>query len=152
MGKPWLTQYWTREIVERVYGDLDPQHGYNGDEDQGLMGSLAVLMKIGLFEMRGGAGENPEVQIGSPLFDQVKIHLNPKYYEGKTFVIKTQHNSDENRYIKSMTLNKKDLNKVWLNHSDIVKGGELHLQMTNRPNKNLGIDSTTFPSSVSLQN
>ena len=53
-GQPWLTQKWVREVIDEVYSDNDPQHGYSGDEDQGLMGALCVLMKIGLFEMKGG--------------------------------------------------------------------------------------------------
>jgi len=96
-GQPWLTQNWTREVVKRIYSDLDPQNGYNGDEDQGLMGSLAVLMKMGIFEMRGGAASNPEVQIGSPIFDEITIKLNPDYYKGNEFVIEAMNNSDKNR-------------------------------------------------------
>lgn len=149
MGKPWLTQHWTREIVERVYGQLNPQHGYNGDEDQGLMGSLAVLMKLGLFEMRGGAGETPEIQIGSPLFDKVTIHLNQEYYKGDEFVIEAKNNSDSNRYIQSLQLNRKELQKVWIHHSDIVNGGHLELKMDDVPNKTLGTAIEYLPSSVS---
>jgi len=46
------------------------------------MGSLAVLMKIGLFSMNGGACENPYYEIGSPIFDEVTIELDPDYYPG----------------------------------------------------------------------
>lgn len=52
-GKPWLTQYWTRQLIDSVYAGISPQKGYSGDEDQGLMGSLAVLLKIGLFSTDG---------------------------------------------------------------------------------------------------
>lgn len=148
-GQPWLTQYWTREVVDRIYGDLDPWHGYNGDEDQGLMGSLAVLMKMGIFEMRGGAATNPEIQIGSPIFDKVTIQLNPDYYKGGQFVIETVNNSDKNRYLQSIYLNGKNLNKVWLNHSDLVNGGKLKMEMGNKPNMNLGASPESLPGSVS---
>jgi len=146
-GKPWLTQYWTREVVNRIYSDLDPQHGYNGDEDQGLMGALSVLMKMGIFEMRGGAGINPEVQIGSPLFDKVTIKLNPEYYKGREFVIEAANNSDKNRYVQSVNLNGKNLNKVWFNHSDMVKGGKLLLEMGSKENMNLGSSPESLPES-----
>ncbi len=148
-GQPWLTQYWTREVVNRIYSQLDPQNGYNGDEDQGLMGSLSVLMKIGIFEMRGGAGINPEVQIGSPLFNKVTIQLNPEYYQGGEFVIEANNNSDQNRYVQSVNLNGTSLNKVWINHSDIVNGGKLRLEMGSEPNKNLGSLQESLPHSVS---
>ena len=70
-GQPWLTQKWVREVIDEVYSDNDPQHGYSGDEDQGLMGALCVLMKIGLFEMKGGADINPSYDLSSPIFDQI---------------------------------------------------------------------------------
>lgn len=41
-GAPWLTQYWSRQVVEKVYSGISPKYGYSGDEDQGLMGSLSV--------------------------------------------------------------------------------------------------------------
>ncbi|MFY0653191.1 MAG: GH92 family glycosyl hydrolase [Cyclobacteriaceae bacterium] len=148
-GQPWLTQHWTREVVNRNYSDLDAQHGFNGDEDQGLMGSLSVLMKMGIFEMRGGAGINPEVQIGSPIFDKITIQLNPDYYKGGEFVIETINNSDKNRYVQSIKLNDEDRNKVWFNHSDMVNGGKLKLEMGGDPNKNLGSTPETLPKSVS---
>lgn len=87
LDRPDLAQYWTRRVVEAAFSGLSPSTGYNGDEDQGLMGSLAVLLKIGLFQMNGGTEENPEYQIGSPVFDKVTIHLNPGFYPGGSFVI-----------------------------------------------------------------
>ncbi len=37
-GKPWLTQNYTREIMNRYYG-FHPLHGWLGDEDEGQMGA-----------------------------------------------------------------------------------------------------------------
>ncbi len=83
LGQPWLTQKWIRDVIEDVYSDNSPQKGYSGDEDQGLMGSLAVLMKMGLFEMKGGTEIKPAYDISSPIFDEITIHLDPDYYPGK---------------------------------------------------------------------
>lgn len=151
-GQSWLTQYWTREVVERLFSDLDPQHGYHGDEDQGLMGSLAVLMKMGLFDMRGGAALTPTYDIGSPIFDKITIQLNPKYYPGGEFVIETTNNSTKNRYIQSATLNGESLNKAWFYHSDLVKGGKLLLNMGAIANKKWGADPELLPASMSVEN
>ncbi|MCP3932480.1 MAG: glycoside hydrolase family 92 protein, partial [Bacteroidetes bacterium] len=150
-GKPWLTQFWTREVTERIYSQLDPQNGYNGDEDQGLMGALAVLLKIGLFEMRSGSAIKPIYEIGSPIFDKISIKLNPDYYEGKEFVIETKNNSSENRYVQSINLNGQVLDKVWFYHKDVVKGGKLLLEMGSEPNKRLGTDPNTLPESMSAE-
>ncbi len=146
-GKPWLTQYWTREVTERIYSHLDPQNGYNGDEDQGLMGALSVLLKLGLFEMKGGAAIEPIYEIGSPIFDKVTIKLNSKYYPGGKFVIETKDNSSKNRYIQSAVLNGKTWNNAWFYHDELVKGGSLILKMGDQPNKEWG--SSQLPSSMS---
>ncbi|UZD23999.1 GH92 family glycosyl hydrolase [Algoriphagus halophytocola] len=134
LGKPALTQYWSRAIVNRIYSGLSHENGYNGDEDQGLMGSLAVLMKIGLFQMNGGTEADPAYQIGSPIFDQVSIKLNPKYYPGKEFIIKTLGNSPEHVYIKRANWKSQPLPALDLRHSQIIHGGELLLEMSNQAN------------------
>ena len=41
-GKPWLTQKWTREIMNKYYG-VTPYHGWLGDEDEGQMGAWFVM-------------------------------------------------------------------------------------------------------------
>lgn len=148
-GKPWLAQYWKREVTERIYSHLDPQNGYNGDEDQGLMGSLSVLLKMGIFEIRGGAATDPIYEIGSPIFDKITIKLNKSYYLADEFVIETKDNSSANRYIQSATLDGKPLNKSWFYHKDLVDGGKLILQMGSEPNKNWGSDSELLPPSMS---
>lgn len=138
IGYPWLTQYWSRKVVDQAFSALSPDRGYNGDEDQGLMGSLAVLMKIGLFEMNSGAETRPVVELGSPVFDKITIHLDPNYYSGKSLVIEAKNNKPENYYIQSATLNGKPLQSQWIFHDVITKGGKLVLEMGGTPNKNWG--------------
>ncbi len=148
-GKPWLTQYWTRQIIDSVYSGISPQKGYSGDEDQGLMGSLAVLLKIGLFSTNGGTSEMPFYEITSPIFDKITIHLNNKYYPGKEFVIETKNNDPQNCYIQSASLNGKPLNQVWFLHETLIKGGKLVLQMGDHPNQTWGNDADIVPPSMS---
>ncbi len=135
VGAPWLTQKWSRAVIDSVYSGLSPYTGYNGDEDQGQMGSLAVLMKIGLFQLDGGTTKDPVYQIGSPIFDYIEIQLNKEYYQGDRFMIRTHNNSRENIYIQSLKLNGKTLDRYYLLHSEIVKGGELELIMGPQPKK-----------------
>ena len=137
VGAPWLTQKWSRAVIDSVYTGVSPYVGFNGDEDQGLMGSLSVLMKIGLFQLDAGASENPKYQIGSPIFDEITISLSDKYYSGKDFKITAKNNSKENLYIQSVKLNGKQLNRMYLLHNEIISGGELVLEMGSQPNKNL---------------
>ncbi|MFI0430594.1 GH92 family glycosyl hydrolase [Mariniflexile sp. HMF6888] len=137
LGRPDLTQYWTRTVINETFSGLAPSTGYNGDEDQGLMGSLNVLFKMGLFQMNGGTEENPAYQIGSPIFNKVTIQLHPKYYSGETFVIKAINNNDENIYVNKLKYNTATLSTYSISHKDITNGGELILEMSNQFINNL---------------
>ena len=150
-GAPWLTQYWTRRVVEEVYSHLTYERGYSGDEDQGLMGSLAVLLKIGLFSVDGGVNTEPFYEIGSPIFDRITIQLNPDFYPGETFVIETVNNSNENKYIQTATLNGELLDRPWFLHETLVRGGTLRLEMGNEPNKEWGSAPEHAPPSRTRQ-
>lgn len=148
-GAPWLTQYWSRKVVEKVYSGLSPYYGYSGDEDQGLMGSLAVLMKSGIFSTNGGTSEDPFYEISSPIFNKITFHLHSKYYKGKSFTIEAQNNSAKNFYIQSATLNDKPLDKPWILHETVTNGGKLILKMGNTPNKTWGNKPEQAPPSMS---
>lgn len=133
LGRPDLTQYWSRTVVDKTFSGLAPDTGYNGDEDQGLMGSMNVLYKIGLFQMNGGTEEDPEYQIGSPIFDKVSIALNPDFYPGGQFVIRAVDNGENRFYSEPPLFANKALDDFSIRHSDIVSGGELMLQMSETP-------------------
>ncbi len=137
-GKPWLTQYWTRKVSEIAFGGTTPKDGYCGEEDQGQMGALSAMMKIGLFSERGACAAEPIYDITSPEFDEVTIQLDPQYYSGKTFKIKAYNNSTENVYIQKAKLNGKPLNNSWIYQKDVAKGGLLELWLGAEPNKNWG--------------
>ena len=54
---------------------------------------------------------------------------------GKTFTIKANNVSMENRYIQSATLNGQAYNKSSITHATILEGGELVFEMGREPNK-----------------
>ena len=138
-GKPWLTQYWVRKVKEQAYGGITPDLGYGGhDEDQGQMGALSALMSLGLFSLQGNVSSTPVYEITSPVFDEITIKLDPKYYKGKEFHIKAYNNSKENMYIQKVQLNGKLLNTFWFSHTDFAQGGTLEIWLGSQPNKNWG--------------
>ena len=136
-NKPWLAQKYSRFVLDNFY-DTSPYTGWVGEEDEGQLSAYFVLLSMGLFEMDGGCSVNPYYDLSSPLFTKAIIHLDPKYYGGKTFTIRTVHNSEKNIYIQSAKLNGQYLNKPILFHSDLIKGGELIYEMGSAPNKNWG--------------
>jgi predicted alpha-1,2-mannosidase len=142
-GVPWLTQKWTREVMEHSYF-ADPA-GYVGDEDQGQMGSYFVMLAIGMFEMDGGCSQKPIYELGSPLFRRIVVHLDRKYYPERQFVIEARNNSPENVYVQSATLNGEPLNRPWIYHADVVNGARLVLNMGPEPNSGWGSAPDAVP-------
>ena len=136
-GKPWLTQKYTRAIMNSYYGDT-PYHGWEGDEDEGQMGGWFAITAMGLFEMNGGVTDSSKVDLTAPLFSKVTISLDSKFYKGKSFMITTANNTPENIYIQSAKLNGKPLQKSWIYFTDIVNGGTLSYVLGNQPNPKWG--------------
>ncbi|HVG16441.1 MAG TPA: glycoside hydrolase family 92 protein [Chitinophagaceae bacterium] len=133
-GKPSLTQKWVRAICNQFYG-TEGVHGYGfgQDEDQGQLGAWYVMSAMGLFDVKGLTQINPQMGIGSPLFDKIKIRLHPKYYRGKEFLIETKNNSTANGYVQAIQLNSKILNRPFISWESITKGGKLVLAMGTNP-------------------
>lgn len=137
--KPWLTQKWSRDIMSRYYGS-GVSNAYLGDEDQGQMSAWFMMSSLGLFQMDGGTRVGPIYEIGSPLFEKVKINLGGLYGRGETFIIEAKNTSFNNKYVQSATLNGKELNNFWFPASELLKGGKLELIMGSEPNKKWGIN------------
>ena len=106
---PWLTQKWTRSIIDRYYG-YGQANAYLGDEDQGQMSAWFVMAAMGLFQTDGGCSATPIYELTTPIYDKIIIHLNGQYGRGKKFTIKAK-GASKNKYIKSATLNGKPLTR-----------------------------------------
>ena len=137
--KPWLTQKWTRSIVNKYYG-YGIANAYLGDEDQGQMSAWFIMAALGLFQIDGGCKVNPTYEIASPLFEKVVIDLGGQYGRGKTFTIEAHNVSRANKYIQRATLNGKPLNSFKFQASELLKGGSLILEMGSEPNTSWGIE------------
>ncbi|MCY4215717.1 MAG: GH92 family glycosyl hydrolase [Flavobacteriaceae bacterium] len=138
VGKPWLSQFWVREVNEKAYGGTSPHEGYGGhDEDQGQMGAISALMSLGLFSIRGTNSMNPSYELTSPVFDEIHIVLNKDYYPGGIFKIRTRNISDSNVYIRSIKLNGKKRMSLRLSHQEFTEGGVLELTLASKPNRAL---------------
>ena len=142
-GQPWKAQYWLREVMNRLY--FATPDGYCGDEDNGQTSAWYVFTALGFYPVCPGSGE---YVMGAPYFRNAKLHLE----NGKTVVFSAPDNSDENRYIKSMTVNGKKYTKNYLNHFELLKGGKYVFDMESKPCKSRGINESDFPYSFSREN
>jgi len=139
VGKPWLTQQWSRSIIERYYG-IGTANAYLGDEDQGQMSAWLVMASLGLFQTDGGCSVNPIYEIASPLYEKIVLDLGEQYGRGKTFTIEAKNASRNNKYIQSAVLNGTPLQSFRFPASELLKGGNLVLEMGAIPNMNWGIE------------
>ena len=122
-GQPWKTADKVREVLGTLYS-AEPD-GLSGNEDVGQMSSWYILSALGFYEVEPASGR---YWFGSPVFDKAGIAV-----DGGTFTIITEGNSDENRYIQSITLNGKAYTKGYLEHKDLAAGGELVIKMGAEP-------------------
>ncbi|KOH42907.1 GH92 family glycosyl hydrolase [Sunxiuqinia dokdonensis] len=136
--KPWLTQKWSRAIMERYYG-YGVANAYLGDEDQGQMSAWFVMAALGLFQTDGGTRVEPVYEIASPLYKEVTIDLGERFGRGRTFVIEAKDASRLNCYVQSAKLNGRKLSDFKFPAQALLQGGKLELQMGPQPNQNWGI-------------
>jgi predicted alpha-1,2-mannosidase len=141
-GAPWKTQKQVREIMDVWYGD--GPLGICGDEDTGLMSHWYVCSAMGIYS-DPMIPNYPVWLIGSPIFKKSIISLD----DNKTFVIEAKNVSAQNKYVQSAFLNGEPLHKPWFQHSELVKGGILVLNMGPRPNKQWGSSPEVAPPSMS---
>ncbi|MDR3653404.1 MAG: GH92 family glycosyl hydrolase [Paludibacter sp.] len=140
VGQPWKAQYWSREVMERLY-HATPD-GYCGDEDNGQMSAWYVLSALGFYSVCPGTNQ---YVIGSPLFKSVTVNLE----NGKKIVINANNNDLENRYINKLTLNGKVYDKNYFKHADLLNGAIINLEMSSKPNLQRGTKKDDFPYSIS---
>ena len=135
---PWLTQKWSRAILDRYYG-YGIANAYLGDEDQGQMSAWFIMASIGLFQTDGGCRVNPTYEIGSPLYKKIEIDLANQFGRGDKFIIEAKNASRLKKYVQSAKLNGKTLKEFKFPASELLKGGKLELEMGSEPNRNWGI-------------
>lgn len=137
-GRPWRTQ----ELVHKICTEFYPNNpdGLIGNEDCGQMSAWFVLSAMGFYPVTPGSGI---YALGTPLFDEVKLHLE----NGKTFFIKAKDRSTKNFYVNDVSLNGKQHSATFIRHTDIGDGGELAFAMSDKPNLQRGVRENDMPHS-----
>ncbi|WP_460539296.1 GH92 family glycosyl hydrolase [Echinicola sediminis] len=117
-------QYKTADKVRYILNELyanDPD-GLSGNEDVGQMSAWLVLSSLGFYPVNPAGGK---YVWGSPTVDKAVIRMD----NGKTLKLTVKNNSSENIYIQSVTFNGEPYSSQFLMHEDILKGGELVVEM-----------------------
>lgn len=139
-GQPWKTQYWVREVLNKLYHP--GPDGYCGDEDNGQTSAWYVFSALGFYPVTPVSGQ---YVLGSPLFERVKLKLG----NGKTISIESDANSIKTRYVNSVSFNGLLINTNYIDHKQLLKGGRLKFVMSERPDKERGTSHESYPYSFS---
>lgn len=130
-SQPWKTQYWVREIMDRMYrNNID---GLCGNDDCGQMSAWYIFSAMGFYPVCPGSDQ---YVLGAPYLPSITLHLS----NGNTLSIKAEGVSSTSRYVQKVLLNGTEYHKAYITHSDLVRGGELRFIMGPKPNKRVHLE------------
>lgn len=140
---PWKTQYWIREIMDRMYRpEID---GLCGNDDCGQMSAWYVFSAMGFYPVCPGSDQ---YVLGAPYFPYMKVRLeNGKYIE-----IKASGVSSRNRYVRNVKLDGKDYTRAYLTYDDLKDGAVIEFEMGARPDRKRQFSAEERPYSLSDEN
>ena len=139
-SQPWKTQYWLREIMDRMYiNDID---GLHGNDDCGQMSAWYIFTAMGFYPVCPGSDQ---YVLGAPYLPYVKLSLP----NGNVLEIKAPKVSARNRYVKKVRWNGQTYDKLYVCHEDLMQGGILEFDMSSSPNKSRGQKPESKPYSLS---
>ncbi|MDD6125809.1 MAG: GH92 family glycosyl hydrolase [Paraprevotella sp.] len=141
-GQPWKAQYWTREIMDKLYNPN--ADAYCGDEDNGQTSAWYVFSAMGFYPVCPGT---KQYAMGSPLFQKILVKLE----NGKTIQIEAPNNNKQTRYVNDVKVNGKSVSRTWLEHDELTKGATIKFQMSSKPNKKRGTDEKDAPYSFTQE-
>lgn len=124
VNKPHKTQEKVHQILTELYRNTPD--GISGNEDCGQMSAWYVFSALGFYPVTPGSNQ---YIIGKPLFPKATIYLE----SGKQFTISAPNVSDTNQYVANIELNGKQLDRTFLYHEEIMKGGSLEFTMSANP-------------------
>ena len=138
-SQPWKTQYWLRDIMNRMYrNDI---RGLGGNDDCGQMSAWYIFSAMGFYPVCPGSDQ---YVLGAPYLPYIKLDLPG----GKSLEIKAPCVSDADRYVKALYVNGVKYDRMYITHEDILKGGVWEFIMDSKPNKRRGVSEDAKPYSL----
>ena len=126
-GRPDLTAKYVRRVFDEFY--LPKPDGLCGNDDCGQMSAWYLFSAMGFYPFNPCGGE---YVLGAPQVEKVTLYCSPSPSTFTSFTVMAKNLSKECKYVKSVTLNGKPVTNWRIFHADIMKGGELVFEMTDR--------------------
>lgn len=121
-GAPLKTQARLKQIVDSQYKPTPD--GLVGNDDLGQMSAWLIFTSLGFYPVAPGSNQ---YVLGRPFIDRAVIHLP----DGKQLTIESMNMSDDHGFVKDVQLNGKSLNRAYITHEELMKGGELKFVFSN---------------------
>ena len=136
-GQPWKSQYWVRQVMDRLY--TPTPDGYCGDEDNGQTSAWYVFSAMGFYPVCPGTGQ---YVLGTPYFHKMKLHLE----NGKQINILAD---GKGCYIDEMQLNGQLYERNYLDMNALKQGANISFRLSEKPNMLRGTMEADAPYSFS---
>ena len=136
-GQPWKTQYWIRQVMDKLY--TPAPDGYCGDEDNGQTSAWYVFSAMGFYPVCPGSGQ---YVLGTPYFKSMKLHLE----NGKEVDIQSE---GKGCYVDEMLLNGKSYQHNYLDMRSLMQGTQITYRLSEQPNLQRGTQEDDAPYSFS---
>lgn len=120
---PKVGQKYINTIVTNFHNNTPD--GMIGNDDCGQMSAWYILSSLGFYPVNPANGE---FVLGVPQYKKTTLHLK----NSKNFTVETSNFSSKNHYQENPKLNNSELSRPFINYSEIMSGGTLHFQMTNK--------------------
>lgn len=138
-GQPWKSQYWIRQVMDRLY--TPTPDGYCGDEDNGQTSAWYVFSAMGFYPVCPGTGQ---YVLGTPYFKSMKLHLE----NGKQVNILSE---GKGCYVDAMSIDGKEYGHNYLEIEQLRKGTNIVYCLSELPNQVRGTQKEDAPYSFSAQ-
>ena len=136
-GQPWKTQYWIRQVMDKLY--TPAPDGYCGDEDNGQTSAWYVFSAMGFYPVCPGSGQ---YVLGTPYFKSMKLHLE----NGKDVDIQSE---GKGCYVDEMLLNGNSYQHNYLDMNSLMQGTQITYRLSEQPNLQRGTQEDDVPYSFS---
>jgi predicted alpha-1,2-mannosidase len=115
-GAPLKTQARLKQIVDSQY--KPSPDGLVGNDDLGQMSAWLIFTSLGFYPVAPGSNE---YVLGRPFVDRAVLHLP----SGKLLTIESVNLSESGGFVKEVLLNGSSLDRSYVTHQELMKGGEL---------------------------
>ena len=139
-SQPWKAQQHVREIMDKLYSATPD--GYCGDEDNGQTSAWYVFSALGFYPV---CPASDQYVLGTPYFQKVLLHLE----NGRTVTIEAPDNNEDTPYIESMSVDKRNYDRNYLTHGQLLQGPSIRYKMASQPNRKRGTSPDSRPYSFS---